>query len=321
VKANYQDFAAAEGIIDTYQEDRWVEGIHAMYDEYGPRFAANDRLAVIGTGSAPGLICCATRMAVRELDRCETIYNIVWEGVEAKRFQPFWWSPLVALSDMSEDAYAFIDGKITRTAAFSMPVYRVYDYLEQEVRCVEHAHDEPVYMGINADKFFKGARNIFFKYGGVGIEFAEPLYRAGLLSREEEVINGRDVVPFDVVLSHIPPAPKYKSEIQEILDEGLISDTGCMVIEAIGEKDEKKVRIEVHVFAPGMADAFARSGITSEMYLTGQGGSLFTKLFINDKYEQTGLISSDMLTEDEIDYYFSEAAKLSIHLDIREIAL
>ena len=35
--------------------------------------------------------------------------------------------------------------------------------------------------------------------------------------------------------------------------------------------------------------------MSGEMYLTGQGAFLFTKLFVNDKITQTGLISSDML--------------------------
>jgi hypothetical protein len=55
------------------------------------------------------------------------------------------------------------------------------------------------------------------------------------------------------------------------------------------------------------------------MYLTGQGGALFTKLFANDKYEQTGLITSDMLTDAEADYYFDSAAALSITYEIKII--
>jgi hypothetical protein len=53
------------------------------------------------------------------------------------------------------------------------------------------------------------------------------------------------------------------------------------------------------------------------MYLTGQGGALFTKMFVNDKYDQKGLISSDMITEEQIDYYFDEAARLGITLETR----
>ncbi|MDR1954128.1 MAG: saccharopine dehydrogenase NADP-binding domain-containing protein [Clostridiales Family XIII bacterium] len=321
VKANYQDFAAAEGIFTGSLDDDWVEGIRYMRREYGPKFEAIGKLAVVGTGSAPGLICAATRVAVRELDSCDTIYNIAYEGVEAKRFQPFWWSPLTALSDMSEDAFAYVNGEIVRTPAFGLPVYRKYDYLDEEVKCVEHAHDEPVYMGLNAKEYFKGAKNIYFKYGGVGIRFAEPLYRAGLLSKTEEEFNGQKIVPFDFVLAHVPPAPKYKDEIKAILDEGLISDTGCMVVEAYGKKDGKDVRVETHIYAPGLVDSFERSGITSEMYITGQGGFLFTKMFVNDKYEQTGLITSDMLTYPEVDYYFAKAAELDITLDTKVYSL
>lgn len=309
VRANYQDFSAPE----TFHED-WVEGIRIMYRDYGPRFEKIGRLAVFGTGSAPGLICCAARIAVGQLDSCETIYNFVWEGIEAKRFLPFWWSPVTALSDMAGEAYAFEDGKIIHTDSFSRPVYRKYDYMDQEVKFVEHEHDEPVLMGLNAEKYFKGAKNIYFKYAGTGIAFAEPLFRANLLSKEPEEVDGQRVVPFDLVLKHIPQAPKYKEEIKEIIGEGLVSDMGCMVVEAYGEKNGKKVRVETHVFSPGLVESYEKAGITAEMYFTGQCGALFTKMFVEDRYEQTGLISSDMLTHDEIGYYLQCAEKLDITL-------
>jgi len=126
VKANYQDFAAPEGIMpeEKVEDDPWLEGISYLLEEYGPRFKEIGKLAVVGTGSAPGLICAVTSVAVRELDTCDTIYNIVYEGVESKSFHPYWWSPVTALSDMSENAYALIDGKITRPEAFSLPIFR-----------------------------------------------------------------------------------------------------------------------------------------------------------------------------------------------------
>jgi saccharopine dehydrogenase-like NADP-dependent oxidoreductase len=309
VKAHYQDFATTESISDS-----WVEGLKIMYAEYGPRFKDIGKLAVVGTGSAPGLICAATRVAVRELDSCDTIFNIVWEGVEVNRYLPYWWSPVTALGDMCEDAYAFENGRIIRTTPFSLPIYRKYSYMDETVKFVEHSHDEPVYMGINSEKYFKGAKNIYFKYGGGGVRFAEPLYRAGLLSKAPEEIDGQRVTPFNLILKHVPPAPKYRDDIKAIIDEGVLSDSGCMVVEAYGKKNGKDIRVETHVFAPGLVDSFNRAGITAEMYLTGQGGALFTKMFVNDKYEQTGLITTDMLTEPEIDYYFARAAELDITL-------
>jgi saccharopine dehydrogenase-like NADP-dependent oxidoreductase len=319
VKANYQDFAAPEGIIeDDSVEDTWLEGIRYTLKEYDPKFKEIGKLAVMGTGSAPGLICVASRVAVRYLDSCTDLYNNVYEGVESKRFQPYWWSPVTALSDMAEPAYAFIDGEIVRTPAFGLEIFRKYDYLDEEVRMVEHAHDEPVYYGLHADTHFKGVKNAYFKYGGVGIQFAEPLARAGLLSHDEETVGGHTYVPFDVVLAHLPKPPRTREEVGAIIEEGIVSDTGAMVVEAYGEKDGKKKRVEVHVYAPGLVESYEKSGISAEMYITGQGGALFTKLFANDKYTQTGFITSDMLTDDEADYYFESAAALDITLDIKE---
>ena len=62
-------------------------------------------------------------------------------------------------------------------------------------------------------------------------------------------------------------------------------------------------------------ESFEKAGLTGEQYLTGQCGSLFTKMFVNDDYDQTGLLSSDMLTYEECDKYIDYAAKLDIKLE------
>ena len=150
------------------------------------------------------------------------------------------------------------------------------------------------------------------------MDFCKPLYEAGLLSHEEEEINGQKVVPFDLILKHLPHAPKYYDEIKSFVDEGMAVDSGCMVIEAYGSKDGEPVLVEVHVNAPGFVESFERAGMTGEMYLTGQGGYLFSKMLINDVFkDQSGVISSDMLTDEQVDRYFEYAAELGITLDTR----
>ena len=62
--------------------------------------------------------------------------------------------------------------------------------MDREVVFYNHNHDEPVQYGINAKEYFKGCKNAYFKYAGVGMEFAEPLYRAGLLSHDEREVRG-----------------------------------------------------------------------------------------------------------------------------------
>ncbi|MDD5986665.1 MAG: saccharopine dehydrogenase NADP-binding domain-containing protein [Eubacteriales bacterium] len=314
----YQDLSACEGLVDDGDEyNSWISGVNYMYNNIGKEFAAKGATAIIGTGSAPGVMCVMARRAVQELDSCDTINMMVYEGVEAKRFLPYWWSPDVALADMSEDAMAFEDGKHVRTPAFSSPIYRAWPETDnQPVRMVEHSHDEPAYVGFHSDKYFKGAKNAYFKYGGVGIEFAEPLSRAGLLSYEEEEINGRKVIPHEVIRAHVPAAPKDPDEIKAIIDEGLVSDGGAFVVEAYGKKDGKDVMVDLHVTAPGLVESYKLAKMSAEMYLTGQGAFLFTKLFVNDKMTQKGLISSDELNDEQVNQYLEWARELGITYDI-----
>ena len=312
----YQDLAAIENVpecMDVDPYNRWIAGIRYMYNEYGKVFAQNGTTAIIGTGSAPGVMCVMARKCVSELDSCDTLNMMVYEGVEAKRFLPFWWSTDVALADMQEDAYALKDGQIVRTKPFSHKIYRNWpEYDMKPVMMCEHAHDEPVYVAFNSEKYFKGCKNAYFKYGGVGIEFSEPLYRSGLLSWNEEEVDGQEVIPHDVILKHVPLAPKDPEQIKEIIDEGLVSDGGAFVIEAYGKKDGKDVIVELHLTAPGLVESYEKARMTSEMYLTGQGAFLYTKLFVNDMIDQKGLISSDMLSDKQIEQYIEWAKELGI---------
>ena len=316
VKANYQDFSSTTA-FDEDVNIGWIRGMKYQFEVYSPKFEEIGRLAIIGTGSAPGVICCATRDAMKYLDTCDTIYNFVWEGVKANRFQPFWWSPETAIQDMSEPAYTYENGELFVRPPFEDPVKRKYDYMDHEVTFLNHCHDEPVQYALNADKYFKGCKNAYFKYAGTGMDFAEPLYRAGLFDHEEREIKSRKVVPFDVIVESIPKPPKFEEEIREIIEEGMEADDGCMVVEAYGKKDGKDILVENHVFAPGIVEAFERAKMTGEMYLTGQGGYLFSKMFINGDFDQCGLISSDMLSFEQVDKYFEYAAELGISLETR----
>ena len=317
VKCCYQDLSACENVVEGYPEyDTWFEGIRYMYTEYGKKFAENGTTAIIGTGSAPGVMCVVARKAVGELDECDTINCMVYEGTRSKRFIPFWWSPVTALCDMEEDAFAFENGQHIRTKPFSRPVKRNWPECGREVTLVEHAHDEPVYIGFNSEKYFKNCKNAYFKYGGTGIEFSEGLYKAGLLHHEEEEFNGVRISPFDWVLAHVPAAPKDPEEIKAIIDEGIVEDNGAFVCEAYGQKDGKNVMVDLHLSAPGIEEAYEKAKMSGEMYLTGQGAFLYTKLFVNEMITQKGLISSDMLDDEQVEQYLAWAKELGITYSI-----
>jgi saccharopine dehydrogenase-like NADP-dependent oxidoreductase len=309
-KVCYQDFAAAE-----FKDLDFDKGIELLLTEWNKKFAAAGLSALISTGSAPGLANIITRETAEQMDICDTIQIHIYEGVWAKRFLPFWWSPEVAYGDMVCPAYCYENGKIKETEPFSDPMWMKFRGIDREIRTVEHAHDEPVTMGLLADKYLKGAQNIYFKYGGYGIDFAEPLYRMGLLSNEPVDVKDTTVVPMDLVLKLTPPAPKYPHEIKAILDEGLVSEEGAFLVRVDGIKDGKPIRIDNYVNAPGVFDAFDKAGLTSETYLTGQCGALFTKMFVNDKIHQKGLFPPEVFDDDQRTYYLKEAAKLDITID------
>ncbi|OQY08348.1 MAG: hypothetical protein B6I22_00990 [Desulfobacteraceae bacterium 4572_123] len=306
----YQDFAAGE-----FEGISFDRGIELLLTKWNEKFKAAGLSALISTGSAPGLANIITREAVEKMDTCNTIQIHLYEGVWAKRFLPFWWSPEVAYGDMSCPAYCYENGEMVETEPFSRPMQMNFRGIEREIRTVEHAHDEPVTMGLLADKYLKGAKNIYFKYGGFGVDFAESLYRMGLLSSEPVEVRGTSIVPMDLVLTLTPPAPKYPHEIKQILKEGLEAEEGAFLIRIDGEKDGKKISIDNYVDAPGVADAFERSGLTAETYLTGQCGALFTKMFVNDKIYQKGLFPPEVFDDKQRSYYLKEAAKLDITVD------
>ena len=78
--------------------------------------------------------------------------------------------------------------------------------------------------------------------------------------------------------------------------------------------------VDLHLVAPGIEEAYEKAKMSGEMYLTGQGAFLYTKLFVNEMITQKGLISSDMLDDDQVEQYLAWAAELGItyNIEIKE---
>ena len=78
--------------------------------------------------------------------------------------------------------------------------------------------------------------------------------------------------------------------------------------------------INQYVKASSLEEAYERAKMTGEMYLTGQGAFLYTKLLVNDMVPQKGLISSDMLDDQQVEQYIAWANDLGITytIDIKE---
>jgi saccharopine dehydrogenase (NAD+, L-lysine forming) len=292
-----------------------VEATRFMFTEMDRRFKEAGVLAITNTGSAPGLVNVLVREVAEKFDAVDSIEMNVYEGVWAKKFIPFWWSPDVAFADMALEPIRFENGKHVSYEPFAHPVMMRFPGVDREIRMVDHNHEEPITMGINADKYLKGAKNIVFRYGGPHVELSQALYNMGFLSHDEREFKGAKYTPFDLVIHHAPAAPKYKEEIEEVIKEGLITEEGAFQVVIKGEKGGKPLTITSYVNAPGLIEAYEKAGISHEAYLTGQSAFIFTKMMVEDAVTQKGCIAPEVLEAGARRFFFDEAAKLEITFD------
>ena len=309
VHASYFDMAGP------MEDIGFVESYQMMFKKWAEKFKEKGLVALLGGGSAPGLANVMAREAVDRLDKCDTIGIYVYEGLKTKRFTPFWWSPEVAFGDMAYKTFRYENGRHVKDKPFSRPKLMRFKGIGHPVRMVDHEHDEPVTMGLMADKVLKGVKNVEFKYGGAGVELSEDLYNLGLLSTDPVEVNGAQVVPRDLVLELCPPAPKYPEEIEEIIEEGVITEEAAFLVRVDGYKDGRPVRIDSYANAPGLIDAFKKSGLTHEAFMTGQCAAVFVQMLVEDVLQKPGLYVPEQLDKDARAYYFRELADLGVTVE------
>ena len=309
VGASYQDMASGP-VSDT----DFVSAVKRCLDMDG-EFKKKGLTALINTGSAPGFANILTREGVEQLDSCDSIDIYVYDGIWSKKFIPFWWSPATAFGDMAARPIVFENKKHVLKDPFSEEVMMDFKGLGVR-RMVNHEHEEPVTMGLLADKVLKGAKYVNFKYGGPGLDLAQYFYKMGLLSDEEIDVKGTKIVPMDIISKLTPPAPKYPEEIQAVIDEGMYSEEGVFLVRVAGLKNGRKTTVDLYGNAPGLIDSFKMAKITHESYFTGQAAFLFTKMLVNDKIETRGVFPPEVMEAEERAYYLKEAAKLELTVDM-----
>ncbi len=309
VNASYFDMAGP------MEDIGFVESYKLLFSEWHERFKAKGLTAFVGGGSSPGLANVMAREATEKMDSCETISIYVYENVLTKRFTPFWWSPEVAFWDMAYKTFRYENGKHVLDKPFSRPIRIKLRGIDRKVRMVDHEHDEPVTMGLLADKVLKGVKNVEFKYGGFGVKLSELFYRMGLLSDEPVDVGGTKIVPMDLILKLCPPAPKYPDELKAIINDGVVAEEGAFLVRVEGYKDDNPIQIDSYAVGPGLVEAFETSGLSHEAYLTGQCASVFVKMMVDDAFTEKGVFVPEQLEEDAREYCFRNLAELGVAID------
>jgi saccharopine dehydrogenase-like NADP-dependent oxidoreductase len=308
VKAGYQDLASGP-----VEDEDFVEAVRGQFAR-DKEFKDAGLSALTNTGSSPGVANVVAREAVDKFDSVDTIALHVYEGIWTRRFVPFWWSPDTAFGDMAAEPVIYRDGKFEKVPPFNNPAMFEFRGLGKR-RMYDHQHEEPVTMGLVADKHLKGAKNILFRFGGPACDLAKSLNDMGLLSSEPVEVDGVRVVPMRLISKLTPPAPKYREEIKALIDEGLELEEGAFLVRVEGKKDGEGLRIDSYVNVPGLRQAFQKAGISHESYYTGQGASLFTKMFVKGKIDLKGVFPPEALDADARAEFLREAAKLDITVD------
>lgn len=307
VGASYLDMASGN------EEDPFVDAMQAQLDR-DQEFADAGITALMNCGSAPGIANLITREATDKFDSVDTIDILVFEGVWTTEFVPFWWSPETAFGDMVSQPVVYKNGKHVLVPPFNNPEWVDFVGLGKR-KMYDHHHEEPVSMGLLADKYLKGAKNINFRYGGPGCDVAKIFYDMGLLSDEPVDVKGKKVVPIDLISALTPPAPKYPDELAKVIDGGIESDEGIFLVRVDGKMAGKDVRIDSYLSAPGLQDSFDKAGISHESYLTAQCAYLFTKLLVLGKVDRKGVFPPEALDAPTRAYYLEEAAKFDLTVD------
>jgi len=95
----------------------------------------------------------------------------------------------------------------------------------------------------------------------------------------------------------------------------VIAEEGAFLVRVDGHKDGKPIRIDSYASAPGLVDAFERSGLSHEAYLTGQCAAVFVKMMVADVFADKGLYVPEQFDTECRSYYFQELAKLGVTVD------
>ncbi len=300
--ANYQDLASGPTDIPMDQfVSKQIERSR-KYDDAG-------LIALINTGSSPGVINVLARHAADRLDQVDAI-KIRYTGImETKEFISLW-SPETAWADMAEEPFLFENGQLKRVPPFSGQ--EVYDFPKPfGAQTVVHHHHEEV---VTLPRFIgKGLKYVDFKMGDADILTAKAIWEIGLLSDKSINAKGAKVTPRDLFLSAIPP-PLTMDEVEQKIKEGQLVDAAeCAVVEITGEKAGRKTcyTYEWPTLSIRKANKII-PGVTQESYATGVPAAIFAWMLGKGEIRTTGVIAPECLELKVRRLFFSKLSEMKM---------
>lgn len=275
MNVNYVDFCITKEAFDEFDK------IDGMCRDAGIT-------AITAVGLEPGISDTLARYAANRLDSVEEARVIDGDnGVVEEGEFVLTWSPIDWIDELCVPAAVFRDGEIQ----YIPPLHEreIYDFPQPigTLPVYKTMHDETFLM----PKHIKGIRNADFRIG-VDDEFASlahTLRKLGLNSKEPVDVKGVKIRPLDVVVALMP---------RPVDLAGKIKGHGGTVVEIMGEKDGKRTKIKMWVFA-SHEEAYAKYGTNATGYLVGIGGAVPTEMLIEGVVKDKGLLVPEQLPAEE----------------------
>lgn len=203
--------------------------------ELDAEFRAAERLAVLGMGSAPGIMNVLARYAADSLERVESIriYNGSVDNTPAPSVLSLGYSLLTVLDEGTLSPVVFENGEFQETAPFSGQETVHFPPPVGSVTVHRAIHSEVATLPLSYRG--KGIRQCFFKINldPALVERLRFLIGLGLASAEPVEVRGQKVAPRDLLQALVarlpqPEAPPDDHEVLRVVVSG--TESGRQVV-------------------------------------------------------------------------------------------
>jgi saccharopine dehydrogenase-like NADP-dependent oxidoreductase len=274
--AHYIDLASA-GSPDPRKRSAVLEQI-----KMDREFRRRDLTGILGLGVAPGLTNLLASLAAERFGGLEEVrirvYGSGYAQVEGYLLAPLF-SPETFLEEVLFPAPVWRDGRLEKLPPFSgQEVYRFPDPLGPAT-CYNVNNEETEMM----PRFISAEiRFIDFKYA-IAPErktLIEGLYRIGLTGTRPILVKGKEVVPFDVLLSLLPASDSVAHRVR---------GHTCVLLDVATGGGHIRRRFWTLL---SHAEARRRFGVTATAYLTGTPPAVAAEGLVRGILQRRGVTSA-----------------------------
>ncbi len=293
-KSNYTDF----GGLFHYSLEQLK-----MHDE----FKASGITAIAGSGSAPGYINIMTKYAVDRMDTVDTILlldAVMNLGASGYKFSASYQLNSI-VEEFTKGPMEFLDGEWIEGKPFSGKIsvdlpepygkMDLYNTLHSEVATMPLAFKE------------KGIKNVAFKLA-MPADFTEKLrflVENGMASKEPINIDGKEVIPRDVLLEIFETKPGTVSNKKP-------ADIKLVRVIVTGTKDGKNVEYELD-----SNTALYEWGLSNGHFTVGFPGAVTVKMLGRGLIKEKGVYAGESVID--TDYYFKELKKRNMVFTVKTV--